>query len=116
MVFLVAYESTILTVKLMQMQLMDTDKTRAAEVLVKMGYSEKFAADFLRSAAKHEWRVIEHFVTDSDELNNMAAVKGLKKEKETIDRNLKFALNVAANPHFAKLVKVTQGLLMYGHG
>ncbi|CAG5094126.1 Oidioi.mRNA.OKI2018_I69.XSR.g13271.t1.cds [Oikopleura dioica] len=107
-----AYESTMLTMKFMQSQLMDADKTRAAEILEKMGYSEKFAADFLRSAPRHEWAVIEHFVTDSDELNDMAAVKGLKKEKETINRNLKFALNVAANPDFAKLVKVTQGLLI----
>jgi hypothetical protein len=99
----------------LKVSLNESDKTRAAQTLRKLGCSECCVSIFMKTASKHEIRVVEHFVTAAAELDDMSSVKGLQEEKSTINRNLQFALGVANDSRFSKFVKVTQGLLMYGN-
>lgn len=94
--------------------LRDKDRRRAPMILKKLGLCPARIKKFVKNASSHEIRALQHFVTSSSNLNDMAAVKGLLKEKEVINRNLAFALQVADDQRFANFIKVTQGLLLYG--
>lgn len=109
-----ALKSTNHMTSALKVSLNESDKTRAAQTLRKLGCSECCVSIFMKTASKHEIRVVEHFVTAAAELDDMSSVKGLQEEKSTINRNLQFALGVANDSRFSKFVKVTQGLLMYG--
>lgn len=109
-----ALKSTNHMTSALKVSLNESDKTRAAQTLRKLGCSDCCVSHFIKTASKHEIRVVEHFVTAAANLDDMSSVKGLQEEKSTINRNLQFALGVANDSRFSEFVKVTQGLLMYG--
>ena len=111
----ITYKLTIHMTNLIHNPNFRRDVHQARAILNRIGLSEKEIKLFLSQANGHELMVLKNFVTNVENLDTMTNIMGLEKAKEIIERNLTFALRLSKSNRFNNLIKLTPGMLLYGH-
>ena len=78
------------------------------------GYCKVSARRIMRQLTDYELIILQDLVTNQTKLTKMEDIKGLKKAKDNLYRNLKLAASFKTHKDLSKLIEITPGVLLYG--